>query len=93
MQADLEYISQPLILIVDDEPSSLMILEGALSDIAQVMCSETGFDAIEKAQLFLPDIILLDIELPDITGLDVCRRLKNDPKTSGITVIFITSHN
>ena len=93
MQANLEHDSQPLILIVDDEPSSLMILEGALSDIAQVMCSETGFDAIEKAQLFLPDIILLDIELPDINGLDVCRRLKNDPKTSGITVIFITSHN
>jgi diguanylate cyclase (GGDEF)-like protein/PAS domain S-box-containing protein len=81
------------VLIVDDEPTSLMILEGALSDIAEVICSDTGFGAIEKAQQFLPEIILLDIELPDISGLEVCKRLKNDPKTSGVTVIFITSHN
>lgn len=81
------------VLIVDDEPSSLMILEGALSDIAEVICSDTGFGAIEKAQQFLPEIILLDIELPDISGLEVCKRLKNNPKTSGVTVIFITSHN
>lgn len=84
---------KPCILIVDDEPSSLLILEDSLSDLAEVITSDTGLGAIKKAEQNQPDIILLDIQLPDISGLDVCRFIKDNPKTNSATVIFITSHN
>ncbi|KPH94261.1 diguanylate cyclase [Pseudoalteromonas porphyrae] len=81
------------ILIVDDEPASLMILEDSITDLANVITAKNGTEAIEKATQFLPDVILLDIELPDINGFEVCINLKNNPRICNATVIFVTSHS
>lgn len=81
------------ILVVDDEPSSLLIMTEALSDLGTVICCDNGIDAIEKAFELQPDVILLDIEMPNLNGFEVCKRLKNNPKTAYCTVIFVSSYN
>lgn len=81
------------ILVVDDEPTSLMIMLEALNDLGEIECVDNGAEALKKAVLFQPDVILLDIEMPDMDGFEVCRQLKNNPITQSISVIFVTSHN
>ncbi len=78
------------ILIVDDEPANLKILGQALSTW-NVKVAKDGKTAFEIAQKSLPDIILLDIVLPDINGFEVCKKLKKIEITKNIPVIFITA--
>ena len=81
------------ILIVDDNPSNLNLLETLLqSDGHQLTTAQTGqgaLDLVARAPLF--DLVLLDVVLPDINGLEVCRRLKNDPATAHIPVVLISA--
>ncbi|MCP4586580.1 response regulator [Pseudoalteromonas sp.] len=81
------------VLVVDDEPTSLLIMAESLSDLGEIVCCDNGAQAIEKAASFQPDVILLDIEMPDMNGFEVCQKLKNNPKTAPSHVIFVTSHN
>ena len=81
------------VLVVDDEPTSLMIMAESLSDLGEIVCCDNGAQAIEKATFFQPDVILLDIEMPGMNGFEVCKKLKNNPKTAQSHVIFVTSHN
>ncbi|MDI4670782.1 EAL domain-containing protein [Pseudoalteromonas shioyasakiensis] len=81
------------VLVVDDEPTSLMIMAESLSDLGEIVCCDNGAQAIEKAVFFQPDVILLDIEMPGMNGFEVCKKLKNNPKTAQSHVIFVTSHN
>lgn len=85
--------SRQKILVVDDDPANLHLLAAALGDLAQVLCSLGGSDALEQAETELPDIVLLDIEMPEMNGFEICRRLKNNPKTCNISIIFVTAHN
>lgn len=80
-------------LVVDDEPTSLLIMAESLSDLGEIVCCDNGAQAIEKAAFFQPDVILLDIEMPGMNGFEVCQKLKNNPKTAQSHVIFVTSHN
>lgn len=80
------------VLIVDDEPVNVYVLAQSLSEEYAITIATTGTSAIYLANQTLPDIILLDIELPDISGLEVCEMLKNNHTTCKIPVVFITSH-
>jgi len=80
------------ILIADDTPSYLRLLKSILSkENYHLMLAITGKEVLLTCKSSCPDLILLDIIMPDIDGFEVCRRLKADPATSHIPVIFITA--
>ena len=84
---------RPTILVVDDAPENLMIMQSLLAnDYSLKLFSESRL-ALEYAFANPPDLILLDIMMPQIDGFETCRRLKADPKLVDIPVIFITSKN
>ncbi len=78
------------ILIVDDEKPNLMVLSDLLQNEAQITLANNGKRAIEKAQELQPDIILLDVVMPEVSGFDVIKALKANKLTRSIPVIFIT---
>ncbi|MBF0125662.1 MAG: hybrid sensor histidine kinase/response regulator [Magnetococcales bacterium] len=79
------------ILIVDDEKTNLDVLVGLLQDEYKTIVAKNGEQALKRAATApQPELILLDIMMPDIDGYEVCRRLKNDPETADIPIIFIT---
>ena len=79
------------VLIVDDEPMSRMLLESILELVFTCATAESGEEAISYCESNLPDLVLLDMNMPDINGLDVCTALKASPETNHIPVIFVTS--
>lgn len=81
------------ILIVDDDAISAEILSANLDKDYRIMIADSGGGALEFAQKNSPDLILLDIGLPDITGHEVCRALKNNDGTRDIPVIFTTARD
>ncbi|MBE2214030.1 MAG: response regulator [Opitutaceae bacterium] len=84
--------TQGTILLVDDTPASLRFVAEHLEVSGyRVMVAEEGGEAIERARLVGPDLILLDIMMPGLDGITVCRRLKEDPVTAVVPVIFLTS--
>jgi diguanylate cyclase (GGDEF)-like protein len=84
---------QSMILIVDDAPSNVQILAEVLSSTYRIKVASNGVDALEIAQRELPDLILLDVMMPDMDGFEVCRRLKENKTTHKIAVIFVTTSN
>jgi two-component system cell cycle response regulator DivK len=79
------------ILIVEDEPTSLKLAHLVLSSGGyEVTQAEAAAKAMEEILRSAPEIILLDLELPDVMGLTLARQLKADPQTSHITIIAIT---
>jgi len=82
------------ILIIDDEKTNLQVLGSILRDSNyRVMAATTGKVALSTAKTFLPDIILLDIMMPEVDGYEVCKQLKNDPITYNIPVLFLSAKN
>ena len=81
------------ILIVDDSPSVLKILNDALRAEYQISVTTSGKDALDVAAAQHPDLILLDIKMPDMDGYEVCRRLKQSPETRDIPILFVTVLN
>ncbi|MEA3290032.1 MAG: diguanylate cyclase [Campylobacterota bacterium] len=79
------------ILIVDDTKSNINILIELLSDDYDILACRDGQTAIEMAQEDKPDLILLDIMMPEMDGFEVCEKLKEDPTTKEIPIIFITA--
>lgn len=80
------------ILIVDDSPTNIKVLGESLKSLYRVRLATNGSKALEIAgSPDPPDIILLDIIMPDMDGYEVCRRLKADSNTKNIPVIFITA--
>lgn len=80
------------ILVVDDTPANLKLLEGMLRECEyRVRPVTNGAGALRAIQSELPDLILLDISMPDMDGYEVCRRLKADPATAEIPVLFISA--
>jgi PleD family two-component response regulator len=82
------------IVVVDDNPNNLELLSGILSEqnykVRKAINAALAIRAIQAAP---PDLILLDINLPDMTGYEVCTILKGDPKTCGIPIIFVSALN
>ena len=82
----------PRILIVDDEPTNVKVLAGFLMREYKVMVATEGAKALQAAHSANPPrVILLDVMMPGMDGYEVCRRLKEDPKTRAIPVIFVTA--
>lgn len=84
---------RPNILIVDDVPVNIKVLLTALISDYDLSAATSGPDAIEIAVSDSPDLILLDIMMPEMSGYEVCAHLKADPRTQGIPIIFITARN
>lgn len=80
------------ILVVDDNPTNIQVLFDVLSEIGyRVAIAKSGEAALQRLQSYHPDIILLDVMMPGIDGFEVCQRLKIDPATCNIPVIFMTA--
>ena len=83
---------KPVILMVDDTPANLHVLFDLLSESGfEVLVAEDGESALARAQYTRPDLILLDVLMPGMDGFETCRRLKVNPETRNIPVIFMTS--
>ena len=79
------------ILIVDDEPGNIKILSNVLADDYALSVAISGAQALQIAKVQLPDIVLLDMVMPEMDGIQVCQALKADETTKDIPVIFVTS--
>ena len=84
---------RPTVLVVDDAPENLMIMEAILAKYFSLKLFSKSKEALDYAFENPPDLILLDIMMPNIDGFETCRRLKANPKLVDIPVIFITSKN
>jgi putative two-component system response regulator len=85
---------KPCILIVDDQPTNIQVLgKRLLIENYSIMAAMNGKTALEMAEEKKPDLILLDIMMPEMSGFEVCEILKNNPKTQSIPIIFLTAKN
>lgn len=84
-------LKKPVVLAVDDTPENLDVVKGILADEYIVKAAVNGKMALKIAETQAPDLILLDIMMPDMDGYEVCRRLKGNPATAEIPVIFLTA--
>jgi diguanylate cyclase (GGDEF)-like protein len=79
------------VLVIDDSPEALKIVRARLAkEGLDILCAENGRDGLEAARAEAPDLILLDIKMPDLSGFDVIRRLKADAALAMVPVIFLT---
>lgn len=84
---------KPKILIVDDVPTNITVLTEILMADYKMVCATNGKDALKLALGSVPDLILLDIMMPEMDGYEVCRQLKLDDRTKAIPLIFLTAKN
>jgi putative two-component system response regulator len=91
---EFDFTEKLTILVVDDTPDNLMMMSSLLKNEYKVKIANGGEKALRiAASDSPPDLILLDIMMPDMDGYEVCQRLKHDPKTMNIPVIFLTAKN
>jgi CheY-like chemotaxis protein len=84
----------PTVLVVDDNQQNLELLQAYLEDVdCLTIPARDGLKALEIVAKDPPDLILLDVMMPKMSGFEVCRRIKNDPKTSDIPIIMVTALN
>ena len=83
--------NQSLIMIVDDSPTNIDILVGMLKDQYRLTIAKTGARALDLTRRQVPDLILLDLVMPEMDGFEVCQRLKAEAETRDIPIIFITA--
>ncbi|WP_439878706.1 diguanylate cyclase [Pseudomonas prosekii] len=83
--------NRPKLLIVDDQPTNIRVLHELFREDCDVFMATSGEQAISVCQAQLPDLILLDVVMEGMDGHEVCRRLKVDPMTQDIPIIFITA--
>ena len=84
----------PRILIADDNEAKVELLEAYLGGLdVETAIAVDGQDTLDQVASFQPDLILLDIMMPKLSGFEVCERLKSDPETSGIMILMVTALN
>jgi diguanylate cyclase (GGDEF)-like protein len=83
----------PRILLVDDDRSAIALMARALAGIGELRFATSGADALRLAKESPPDLIMLDAEMPGMTGFQACSALKADPDLADVPVIFVTSHS
>src|SRR4029079_3790679 len=80
------------VLVVDDTPDNLTLMSGLLKDTYKVQVASSGEKALRIVQgAHPPDLILLDIMMPGLSGYEVCEQIKGDPETRHIPIIFLTA--
>ncbi len=87
----MEPVEKQLIVIVDDIPENIDVLRGILKNEYEIKFAVSGKMALEIIEKFIPDIILLDVMMPGMDGFEVCSKLKKNPLTSHIPIIFVTA--
>jgi CheY-like chemotaxis protein len=88
------FLPQSTILIVDDNAQNVELLQAFLESLpVKIVTAFDGVDALEKVQQHSPDLILLDIMMPRMSGFQVCRKLKGEQKTRDIQVLMVTALN
>jgi diguanylate cyclase (GGDEF)-like protein len=80
------------ILLVDDDLMVIRILNAILGDFAPLRFATSGRDALKLARESTPDLVLLDVDMPEFSGFEVCKAFKSDPALAEVPIIFITSH-
>ena len=83
----------PRVLIVDDDPNMVHVLARTLLDLAQLHFSVRGADALKKLEDHIPDVMLIDVDMPDLNGYEVMERMRQNPDLRNTRVIMVTSHN
>jgi DNA-binding response OmpR family regulator len=82
----------PKILVVDDEPDAIELIKFNLKAAGyEVITAADGEEALKKARSVLPELIILDLMLPEVDGLEVCKILRRDPRASAIPIIMLTA--
>jgi two-component system alkaline phosphatase synthesis response regulator PhoP len=93
-KTDKEQNKTPVVLVVDDNQQNRELLQAYLEDVeCRAVPAQDGPEALAIIAKNPPDLILLDVMMPKMSGFEVCRRIKNDPKTSDIPVIMVTALN
>jgi two-component system phosphate regulon response regulator PhoB len=83
---------KPKILVVDDEPDAVELIEFNLKSAGyDVLTAGDGEEALKKARAVLPQLIILDLMLPEVDGMEVCKILRRDPRTQGVPIIMVTA--
>jgi len=87
-------LPQSTVLIVDDNPQNVELLQAFLENLpVEILVAFDGVEALEKVEQHNPDLILLDVMMPRMSGFQVCRKIKSDPKTRDIQVLMVTALN
>ena len=87
-------MGQPVsILLVDDDLTTVSLLRRPLGELGQLRFAQSGTDGLRLAHAQPPDLVLLDVEMPAMSGFDVCKAMKADPVLCDVPIIFITSHD
>jgi diguanylate cyclase (GGDEF)-like protein len=81
------------LLIIDDDAGTVRLLAQILHDMGDIFFATCGRDAIAMVREKRPDLVLLDVEMPDMNGYDVCTSIKSDPHLTDLPVLFITAHS
>ena len=82
------------ILIADDNQANVELLEAYLAEIdCDVQVAKDGQDTLERVALFQPDLILLDVMMPKLSGFEVCKAIKENPNTRGTMILMVTALN
>jgi CheY-like chemotaxis protein len=84
---------RPKILVVEDDPDIMRIVSQTLKTAGfEVVLAYGGNDAISKVKAQMPDLVLTDLAMPGVSGVEVIERIKNDPETEQIPVVAVTAH-
>jgi two-component system cell cycle response regulator len=88
------FLPQSTVLIVDDNPQNVELLQAFLESLpAKILTASDGVEALDMVAKHNPDLILLDIMMPRMSGFQVCKRIKSDAKTKDIQVLMVTALN
>jgi two-component system phosphate regulon response regulator PhoB len=83
---------KPKILVVDDEPEAVELVEFNLRQAGfEVVTAADGAEALKKARALLPNLIVLDLMLPEVDGLEVCKMVRRDPVTAALPIVMVTA--
>jgi len=88
------FLPQSTVLIVDDNPQNVELLQAFLESLpVKLVTASDGIEALERVAEHSPDLILLDIMMPRLSGFQVCRKIKSDPHTRDIQILMVTALN
>src|SRR3954471_11832093 len=88
------FLPQSTVLIVDDNGQNVELLQAFLESLpVKIVTASDGIEALRRVEEHNPDLILLDVMMPQLSGFQVCKRIKGDPKTKDIQVLMVTALN
>src|SRR3954471_12040243 len=88
------FLPESTVLIVDDNPQNVELLQAFLESLpVKIITAADGVEALQKVAEHDPDLILLDIMMPRMSGFEVCRKIKGDPKKRDIQILMVTALN